>query len=113
MTVATKADLRGAFLSLSQTLAAMADPSHPEDVANRRLAVSARIAAAGRRATDWNALPPASDAFEPVIAGLDAATRALAVADEPAEHLRALDRADEALLRLEQVLNSAGEDVGD
>lgn len=103
--MATKEKLRGAFGSLSDTLTFRFDPSLPEGLVARWVAAMTHAAAIANRVSDWNALPPASASFDPVVVALDNATHVLVVADSTDERLAALNRADAAMGAIEQLLN--------
>lgn len=107
--MASKRKLRGSFNSLSDTLAFRSDPSFPEQLSGRWLSVMTHAAEIGRRQGHWTNLPSESEAFDPVLADLVDATNELALADDAASRLTALDGADRALDKLASLLAQAGD----
>lgn len=100
--MATKQQLQGSVGSLLDTLANRLDFSQPADVLSRWTAVSARLAAIARNINAWNNLPAESLQFGPAIAAVDAAARALALAnyDDAASVRQALDAGESAVTLL-------------
>ena len=105
--MATSDKLSGSLGSFSDTLTLRWDPSGPPDVSSRWLAVMTHVAAITHRVGALLALPDESAAFDPIIERLEDATHRIVIAGSSAAKIAALDEADAALDRLEELLDAA------
>lgn len=104
--MASKEKLNGSFGSLIDTLTGRFDPLQPDDIVTEWTGLLVRCAACARDTDAWEHLPQQSDAFDPVVHGLDDATHAIVNAHRgnATEIRAALELTSTALGRLERLL---------
>lgn len=103
----TKNELRGALVSLSQTLSARVDDvAHEAEIFLRWFGTKQGCNATLGRAVDWQNLPPQSAAYSAPLASLVNATNRLAIVHGSANWLAALDNANDAIFGVAAMLDN-------